>query len=160
MTEEKAQASAPLHDRAQVRVFTLADYVADEPSGKLYISGAGLEWTGVPVRPDPDGGLLFSCYIVLRLAFPKGIARDSHLIKIRALQEDGSPAGPDPLLKFEMLFDPESAPTDFAELSGNLPVHIVDYPLVSESNDIIYLDLIVDEILVSRLPVELVELES
>jgi hypothetical protein len=40
----------PLHDRAQVRMFTLADDVAEEASGKLYISGAGLEWTGLPTR--------------------------------------------------------------------------------------------------------------
>lgn len=76
MAEEMAQVFDPLQDRAQVRMFTLADYVADESSGKLYISGAGLEWTGVRTRENA----IAPCYLIIRLAFPRIYARSSHTI--------------------------------------------------------------------------------
>ena len=161
MAEDMIRESHPLYDRAQVRMFTLADYVADETSGKLYISGAGLEWVGVPVRPNPDGdGQLLSCHVVLRLAFPRTVARETHIIEVLVRNDDGTPAGPDALFKVEMHFDLARTPPAFTELSGSSPVQIVNYPLTAEPDGVIFLHLVVDEVLVSRLPVQLLPVES
>lgn len=156
MTEDMAHEAGPLYDRAQVRMFTLADYVAEESSGRLYVSGAGLEWTGVPVRLAPDGrGHLLSCYVLLRLAFPRASAGGSHMIEVQALKSDKTAAGQDSLFRVEMRFDLEHVPDDFAEVSGNLPVRVTDFAISAELDSIIFLHLFVDDILISRLPVQL-----
>jgi hypothetical protein len=145
VTEGETEASDPLRDRAQVRMFTLADYVAEESSGKLYISGAGLEWTGVRVRSDSDGtSQSLSCYLMIRLAFPKASARSRHAIVVRALDHDGSPVGPNPLLEADMRFDLNRVPDDFAEVSGNLSVQVMDYPVTLDPDGVLFLHLVVD----------------
>ena len=157
MTEDAAQVPDPLQDRAQVRIFTLADYVAEEASGRLYISGGGLEWLGLPVQ---SGGRV-SFDIALRLAFPLNPAdshaavHDSYAIEIRALDAEGQPVGPDPLLQTKMRFDRQRLPNYATETSGNLPVRITDYPVTVQPTDVIVLHLKVDGILISRLPVQL-----
>ena len=149
--------SDSLHDRAQVRIFTLADYVAEEASGRLYISGGGLEWVGLPAFPDR----LSSFDLALRLAFPLNPANpraevhDSYAIEIRALDAEGQPVGPDPLLQTKMRFDRQHLPDYATETSGNLPVRIADYPVTVQPTDVIFLHLKVDGILISRLPVQL-----
>ena len=160
MTEDASQESDPLQDRAQVRIFTLADYVADEASGKLYISGAGLEWTEVVARPDPDDSegrrhfLSFS--IIIRVAFPRAIARPTHTIEVLALNREGVGVGPpESLIEAKMRFYLKRAPQDFTEVSGNLPAQVVNYPVNVEPDDVIFLHLLVDGVLVSRLPVQL-----
>jgi hypothetical protein len=157
MTEEVALAPDPLQDRAQVRIFTLADYVAEEASGRLYVSGGGLEWMGLPAYPDR----LSSFDLALRLAFPvdprdpKGSAHDSYSIEIRVLDAEGRPVGPDPLMDTKMRFDPQRLPDYAVEVSGNLPVRVSDYPVSAQPTDVIFLHLKVDGILISRLPVQL-----
>jgi hypothetical protein len=157
MAEGKTQGLDPLNDRPQVRIFTLADYVAEEASGRLYISGGGLEWVGLPVFPNRP--LTFD--IALRLAFPvdprnpQGTARNSYSVEIRALNVDGQPIGPDPLVQTKMRFDHKSLPDYATEVSGNLPVRIIEYPVSVQPTDRIYLYLKVDGILISRLPVQL-----
>jgi hypothetical protein len=165
LTEHANQAPDPLQDRAQVRLFTLADYIADEASSKLYISGAGLEWTGVPARsvPDdagdrfPDGTRhLLSFSVIIRLAFPRAIARPTHLIEVFALDRDGGEiAPPESLIEARMHFDLKQVPPDFTEVSGNVPAQVVDYPVRVGADDVIFLHLVVDGLLVSRLPVQL-----
>jgi hypothetical protein len=152
VTEGESQASDPLRDRAQVRMFTLADYVGEELSGKLYISGAGLEWTGLPVHQD----MVPPFYLAIRLAFPMAMAGPSHVVEIRALQADGSPAGPDPVLvRAKMHFNVDQAPEFATELSGNLPIQIMNYSILVESNSVMFLHLSVDGVLVRRVPVQL-----
>jgi hypothetical protein len=141
----------PLRNRAQVRIFTLADYVAEEESGKLYISGAGLEWTGVPV----SAGKIGSCYLVIRLAYPRAFARSSHSVVVRIVDVNGKPAGPNPLLQAEMKFNLHRVPSNFTEVWGTLPIQITDYPLSTETLEVIFLNLEVDGTLVSQLPVDL-----
>jgi hypothetical protein len=151
MTDSSTQASDPLRDRAQVRIFTLADYVADESSGKLYISGAGLEWTGLPTRDNK----IAPCHLVIRLAFPRPSARPMHTITVRVVDDAGSPVGPDPLLRAEMKFDLHRVPDYFTEVSGNLAVEIADYPISVDVADVVFFHLLVDDLVVSRLPVQL-----
>jgi len=151
MNEDVAQALDPLAGRAQVRIFTLADYAAEEQSGKLYVSGGGLEWTGLPIGPD----LLLSFYLVIRLAYPIAIARSSHTIQVRALDRSGQSVGPDPLLQAEMRFEVSRAPSDAVEVSGTLPVQVTNYPVSVQQDAVIFLDLLVDSLLVSRLPLQL-----
>src|SRR6266542_7041250 len=108
MNEDEVQASDPLLGRAQVRIFTLADHAAEEPSGKLYISGGGLEWIGLPTTSDS----LLSFYVVIRLAFPMDMVRPRHVVEVRALDRAGQPVGPEPLLfHAELGFDLKHAPT-------------------------------------------------
>ena len=151
MDEVVAHISDPLHDRAQVRIFTVADYAAEEPSGKLYISGGGLEWVGVPTTSN----LLPSFYLVIRLAFPMAMVRPSHMVEVRALSRTGLPVGPDPLIQAEVRFNLERAPADAAEMSGNLPVQVTNYPVSVGPDDVIFLHLLVDDVQISRLPLQL-----
>ena len=156
MAEDQTYSADPLQDRAQVRIFTLADYVAEERSGKLYISGAGLEWTGLPTA----GGKIQSCYLVVRLAYPKASARPSHTVTVRVVDGDGNPAGPDPLMQAEMKFDLKRVPEYFTEVSGTLPIHIAGYPLGDTSVGLVFLNLLVDGVLISQLPVGLSSVDS
>jgi hypothetical protein len=152
VAEDKAQVADPLQDRAQVRIFTLADYVAEEPSGKLYISGAGLEWTGLPALPDH----LPSFYLLIRLAFPMKIARPMHVVEVRTLHADGRPAAPDPVLfQAEMHFNLDGAPDYATEMSDHLLIQVTNYPVAAAPDGIIFLQLLVDDIPISRLPVQL-----
>jgi hypothetical protein len=157
MAEDAAQASDPLHDRAQVRIFTLADYIAEEPSGKLYISGAGLEWTGLPAFPDR----LPSFYLLIRLAFPMTMVRPSHIVEVRVLHADGSPAAPDPVLfQADMHFDVDTAPDYATEMSDHIPIQVTNYPVTAQPDGVIFLYLLVDDTLISRLPVQLRPINS
>jgi len=156
MAEDGDQISDPLQDRAQVRLFTLADYVADETSGKLYISGAGLEWTGLRTRDNT----IAPCHLIIRLAFPRAYARPSHTIRVRVVDYEGNLVGPDPLLKAEMKFDLDHVPDSFTEVSGVLPVHIDGYPFTVNVDDVIFFHLVVDDVVVSTLPVELLFSDS
>jgi len=156
MAQDTGQGSDPLQDRAQVRIFTLADFVAEEASGKLYISGGGLEWSGLPTRANE----LPPFYMAIRLAFPISIARESHVVEVRALDAEGNAMGPDPLVRAEIHFDLSRAPAYASEMSGTLPVLIAQYPLTSKHDGVIFLHLITDGILVSRLPVALLDVEA
>jgi hypothetical protein len=161
MTEDVARVSDPLQDRAQVRIFTLADYVADEASGKLYISGAGLEWTEVVARPAADGTHhLLSFSLIIRIAIPRAIVRATHTVEVFVFDRDGALLGPDSLIKADMHFNLKRVPPDFTEVSGNLPAQIMDFPVDVGPEDVIFLHLLVDDVLVSRLPVQLRPAES
>lgn len=151
MTDDAKQITDPLQDRAQVRIFTLADYVAEEPSGRLYISGGGLEWIGVPAFSDR----LSPFDLVVRLAFPIKIAKDVHVVEIRALTADGIAVGPEPLLQTTMGIDMQNLPDNASEISGTIPVRIAEYPISTRQDEVIFFHLVVDGVLVSRLPVQL-----
>lgn len=155
MTENAISESGPLYDRPQVRIFTLADYVAEEPSGRLYVSGAGLEWLGIPIRPTGKRNEYFlSCYVLLRLAFPRMTARAEHRVEVQARTSDGVNVGQDSLFRVEMHFDLEDVPEDFAEVSGNLPVQVTNFRIRTTPDTIIFLHLLVDDVLISRLPAQ------
>lgn len=156
MTDDETKVEDPLVDRAQVRIFTLADHVAQESSGKLYISGAGLEWIGLPIRENK----IMPCFLALRLAFPRAFAREIHTVVVRVVDRQGQAVGPDPLLQAEMRFELRRVPKDFAEVSGNLPVRIEDYPLSEESTGIIFFQLVIDGTIISQLPVQLLRENS
>jgi hypothetical protein len=156
MARQTTQSPDPLNDRAQVRIFTVADYVAEEPSGKLYISGAGLEWVGLPAHHN----VLPTFYLAIRLAFPIEIKRDTYAVEVRAVDTNDDPVGPDPLVKAEIRFDLDRVPLDARELSGNLPVQITDYPITVQPDAVIFLHLLVDSTLISQLPVQLWPVDS
>jgi len=151
MSEDAIQRLDPLDSRPQVRIFTLAEYVAEERSGRLYISGGGLEWVGLPAYPNR----LSSFDMAIRLAFPRAMIRESYPVEVRVLDEDGRPIGPDPLLQTEMQYDLQKLPDGATEISGNLPIRISEIPVSAQPTDVIFLHLIVDGVLISRLPVQL-----
>jgi hypothetical protein len=84
-----------LTDRVAVRIFTLSDHAAVPPDGKIYINGAGVNQVFLPQIPGP----LRSLFLVVRLAIPWHMLGEPHTVRIRALDLDRRPIGPnDPLI--------------------------------------------------------------
>ena len=110
-------------ERVAVRIFTLCDHAAVPPDGKIYIHGGGIHQLYVAQVPGP----LRALYLVVRLSVPWHMLGEPHTVRIRALDLDRRPVGPnDPLLTtpFELGRPPghrpgdESAVNICAELSG------------------------------------------
>jgi uncharacterized protein DUF6941 len=112
----------PLQDRVAVRLFTLCDHAVVPPDGKIYIHGGGVHQLYVPQLPGP----LRTLFLVVRVSIPWHMLGEPHTIRIRALDLDRRPIGPDPLIStpFELGKPPGHRPGDesainlCAELSG------------------------------------------
>ncbi|MCA1647468.1 MAG: hypothetical protein LC797_19085 [Chloroflexi bacterium] len=87
--------SEQLHDHVAVRIFTLCDHASIPPDGKIYIHGGGVHQLYVPQIPGP----LRTLFLVVRLSIPWHMLGEPHSVKIRALDLDRKPVGPnDPLI--------------------------------------------------------------
>ncbi len=117
----------PERDRLRVRVFTLADYAATPPDGKLYIGGAGVHQLNLANLPGP---LEVPVYLVVRLYVPYLELNDVHHVRIRVLDEDEQPIGLDPLIDIPDL-ETGRAPGTRAgdEGSLNIVLSLVGYPI-------------------------------
>ena len=79
-----------------MRIFALADYAAVSPGDqKLYISGANVQQQFLPAFP----GTVPQLYLVVLLAIPWNMASEPYQLRIRMLDGDRRPIGPDPLLE-------------------------------------------------------------
>ncbi len=112
-----------LNDRVAVRIFTLSDHATVPPDGKIYIHGGGVHQLYVAQIPGP----LRTLFLVVRLSIPWHMLGEPHTVKIRALDLDRKPVGPnDPLITtpFELGRPPGHRPGDesainiCAELNG------------------------------------------
>ena len=110
-------------ERIAVRIFTLCDHATVPSDGKVYIHGGGIHQLYMPQIPGP----LRALYLVVRLSIPWHMLGEPHTVRIRALDLDRRPVGPnDPLLTtpFELGRPPGHRPGDesainiCAELSG------------------------------------------
>ncbi len=117
----------PERDRLRVRVFTLADYGATPPDGKLYIGGAGVHQLNLANLPGPIG---VPVYLVVRLYVPYLELIDAHHVRIRILDEDEQPIGQDPLLDLPNI-ETGRAPGTRAGDEGaiNIVIGLVGYPI-------------------------------
>ena len=116
-------ASAELHERVAVRIFTLCDHATVSPDGKIYIHGGGVNQLFLPQIPGP----LRTLWLMVRLSIPWHMLGEPHTVKVRALDLDRNSVGPtDPLITtpFELGKPPGHRPGDesainiCAELSG------------------------------------------
>ncbi len=110
-------------ERIAVRIFTLCDHATVPPDGKVYIHGGGIHQLYVAHMP----GALRALFLVVRLSVPWHMLGEPHTVRIRALDLDRRPVGPqDPLVTtpFELGRPPGHRPGDesainiCAELSG------------------------------------------
>jgi hypothetical protein len=139
-----------LLDRVAVRILTLCDHATVPPDGKIYMHGAGIEHIFLPQIPGP----LRTLFLVVRLALPWHMLGEPHTVRIRMLDLDRRPVGPnDPLITMPFeLGKPaghrpgdESAININAELSG-LPI---EQPMTLRFH------LLVDDQLVGSLPLKI-----
>lgn len=110
-------------ERVAVRIFTLCDHATVPPDGKVYIHGGGIHQLYVAQMPGP----LRALFLMVRLSIPWHMLGEPHTVRVRALDLDRRPVGPnDPLLTtpFELGRPPGHRPGDesainiCAELSG------------------------------------------
>jgi hypothetical protein len=89
-----------LHDeRPEVRMFVIADHAVLAPDGKLYLNGAGIDQVWIPAVP---GHLPTPLYIAVRIRVPWHLTSESLHLRIRGLDADRVPFGPDPLVDGQM----------------------------------------------------------
>src|SRR5438270_5440465 len=77
-----------------LRIFALADYAAVAPDQKLYLSGANIQNQYASTFPLT----LSQLYVAVLIGVPWNLASDPHEIRIRMLDGERHPIGPDPLL--------------------------------------------------------------
>ncbi len=115
--------ASELREPVAVRIFTLCDHASVPPDGKVYIHGGGVNQVFLPQFPGP----LRPLWLMVRLFIPWSMLGEPHTVKIRALDLDRNPVGPnDPLLTtpFELGKPPGHRPGDesainiCAELTG------------------------------------------
>jgi len=140
-------------EHVAVRIFTLCDHATVPPDGKVYIHGGGIHQLYVAQMPGP----LRALYLVVRLSIPWHMLGEPHTVRIRALDLDRRPVGPnDPLLTtpFELGRPPGHRPGDesainiCAELSG----------LTVEQPMTIRFHLEVDETAIGSLPLKVLQM--
>lgn len=136
------------NDRLEVRIFTLADHVAVPPDGKLYISGGGVDQMFLTEIPGALGPLS----LAIRLRVPWHMTSERIAVRLRALDADRSPAGPDPLMHadIEVGRPPGARPGD--EIGIALAVPLTGFPVQQEGS--ILFHLIVNEETLSVLPLK------
>ena len=136
-------------DRPEVRIFTLADHAATPPDGKLYISGAGVGQMWLPQIPGPLGPL----WLVVRIRVPWHMTSEELPVRVRLLDADRKPVGPDPLFeeKAEVGRPPGFRPGD--ESSVNAVLGLQGFPVQAEGT--VYFHLLVAGGLLSVLPLKI-----
>jgi hypothetical protein len=138
-----------------VRIFTLCDHAAVPPDGKIYMSGAGINHIFLPQIPGP----LRTLFLVVRLALPWHMLGEPHTVRIRALDLDRHPVGPnDPLIAtpFELGKPPGHRPGD--ESAININADLSGLPIQQPMT--LRFHLLVDEQTVGSLPLKVQLLPS
>ena len=142
-----------LVEHIAVRIFTLCDHAAVPADGKIYLNGAGINQLYIPQIPGP----LRNLYLMVRLAIPWHMLGEPHTVRIRVLDPDRRPIGPnDPLIAtpFELGKPPGHRPGDesainiTAELNGLL----IEQPMT------VHFHLFVDEEEIGSLPLKVAPL--
>jgi hypothetical protein len=150
---QQSRGGVPGEDEFTLRIFTLADHAATPPDSKLYISGAGIDTMWLQQFPGTMGPL----FLAIRLRVPWRFTSDPIPIRIRVLDGDRRPVGPDPLLdgSVEVGRAPGQRPGD--ELAVNLTVPLTGYPVQIEGT--VFIHLIVAGETLGVLPLKLSRLQ-
>lgn len=138
-----------MSDRIEVRIFTLADHVATPPDGKMYISGAGVDQMYITQIPGGLGPL----GLAVRLRVPWHMTSERLSVRVRALNADREPVGPDPLMQgdIEVGRPPGTRPGD--EIGVGFAVPLTGFPVQDEGS--LYFHLIVNQETLAVLPLKL-----
>jgi len=109
------------NEEPTVRMFVIADHAATAPDGKLYLNGAGVDQVLVP---ESARRLPTPLYLAVRIRVPWHMTSESLRLRVRALDDDRRPFGPDPLVDGQMEVGraPGARPGD--ELAFNVAVQI------------------------------------
>lgn len=134
-----------------VRIFTLADHAVQPPDGKLYMHGAGVARMALRAIPGPLGPL----FLVVRVHVAQYLALQAIPMRIRGLDPDEQPVGPDPLLQgnVEVARAPGMGVDD--ELAFSVIVPLVGLPIRQAGMIYFHLDLL--DQTVGTLPLRLVK---
>lgn len=130
-------------ERPEVRMFVIADHVAQAPDGKLYLNGAGVEQVFIPSTP---GHLPAPLYIAVRIRVPWHLTSETLRLRIRALDADRQPFGPDPLIDGQMEVGRAPGARAGDEIAVNLVVPIAGIPVAQPGTMHFHLEL-ADEVL-------------
>jgi hypothetical protein len=108
-------------DEPVVRMFVIADHAATASDGKLYLNGAGVDQV---IVPESARRLPTPLYLAIRIRVPWHMTSESLRLRVRALDSDRRPFGPDPLVDGQMEVGraPGARPGD--ELAFNVAVQI------------------------------------
>lgn len=108
-------------EQPEVRMFVVADHAAAAPDGKLYLNGAGIDQV---VVLESARRLPSPLYLAIRVRVPWHMTSESLRLRVRALDSDRRPFGPDPLVDGQMEVGraPGARPGD--ELAFNVSVQI------------------------------------
>ena len=120
----------PGGDRLEVRIFTLADYVATPPDGKLYISGGGVDQMMMQEIPGNLGPLA----LAVRIRVPWHMTSDTVSVQVRALNSDREPIDRDPIMgaDVEVGRPPGARPGD--EIAIGFVVSLLGFPVREEGS--------------------------
>jgi hypothetical protein len=135
-------------DNLKVRILTLADHAVVAQDQKIYINGGGVAQMGIPEFPGQLGPL----WLAIRLHIPWNMTSDSTTLRIRVLDADRNPVGPDPIVEgnMEMGRAPGLRPGD--ENPFNLAVPLIGFPV--QAQGVLYFHLIIGSETVGVLPLK------
>ena len=141
-------------DRLEVRIFTLADHAAIAPDGKIYMNGGAV--AQVFLREIP--GQLPPLWLVVRIRVPFHMTSDQVPLRMRLLDADRRPFGPDPLVEGnpELGRPPGFRPGD--ESAINVVLDLAGHPVAREGT--VYFHLIVADRELSALPLKVVRVPA
>jgi hypothetical protein len=136
-------------DRLEVRVFTLADWAATPPDGKLYMGGGGV--SSVHISPLP--GALPPLHLAVRVRVPWQLTSERLPFIVRLLDADRRPVGPDPLAEGtgETGRPPGLRPGD--EVAIQFILAVLGLPIASEG--VVYFHLTVADQALGVLPLKI-----
>lgn len=152
---ELSPAERELISRPVLRVLTLADHAAVTPDDKLYIGGAGAQRQGLKTFP----GALGQIYLAVVVAIPSNLAGEPHRVRIRYLDEDRTPIGPDGMV-FEGTVETGRPPGLRAgeELDIKIALGLAGFPVEHEGLTFFHVEF--DGELLGVLPLRLLRLEA
>jgi Family of unknown function (DUF6941) len=123
---EDAPGAAIPGEHPEVRMFVVADHAATAPDGKLYLNGAGVDQVLVA---ESARRLPTPLYLAIRIRVPWHMTSETLRLRVRALDADRRPFGPDPLVDGQMEVGraPGARPGD--ELAFNVAVQVSGMPV-------------------------------
>jgi hypothetical protein len=155
MQDDTDELQLPDDSTLAVRIFTVADYATALPDGKLFIGGGGIHNLNLVQIPGP---LAIGLYLVLRLNVPFHETSRPHSVRLRLLDEDGHPVGPDPIAEFPNLETgrlPGTRPRD--ENAVNIILQLTGFPIERAGRAYFYLD--IDGVRAASLPLRINRIE-
>ncbi len=113
-------------EQPEIRMFVIADHAVVATDGKLYLNGAGIDQVFLPTAP---GHLPAPLYIAVRIRVPWHLTSETLKLRVRALDADRQPFGPDPIIDGQMEVGRAPGARAGDEMAVNLAVPIAGLPV-------------------------------